>query len=54
MSEATLLPLEDALARYEGQYLYRVLEWTGGNKAAARLLNIPRRTLYRKLTKYHL
>ena len=55
MSEATLLPLEDALARYEGQYLYRVLEWTGGNKAAAaRLLNIPRRTLYRKLTKYNL
>ncbi len=55
MSEAPFLPLKEALVRYERQYLYQVLEWTGGNKAAAaRLLNIPRRTLYRKLAKYHL
>ena len=54
-SEVPFLPLNEALARYERQYLYQVLEWTGGNKAeAARLLNIPRRTLYRKLTKYNL
>ena len=55
MSEAPFLPLNEALVRYERQYLYQVLEWTGGNKAAAaRLLNIPRRTLYRKLAKYNL
>ena len=53
--EEDLLPLEDALARYERQYLCHALERTGGNKAeAARLLNIPRRTLYRKLAKYNL
>ena len=55
MSEAPFLPLNDALTRYERQYLYQVLDWTGGNKAAAaRLLNIPQRTLYRKLAKYNL
>ena len=55
MSEVPFLPLNEALARYERQYLYQVLEWTGGNKAAAaRLLNIPRRTFYRKLVKYNL
>ena len=54
MSEAPFLPLNEAWARYERQYLYQVLEWTGGNKAAARLLNIPQRTLYRKLAKYNL
>ena len=55
MSGVLFLPLKEALARYERQYLYRALEWTGGNKAAAaRLLNIPRRTLYRKLAKYKL
>ena len=54
MSEVPFLPLNEALARYERQYLYQVLEWTGGNKAAARLLNIPRRTFYRKLAKYNL
>ena len=55
MSEAPFLPLSDALARYEGQYLRHVLERTGGNKAeAARLLNIPDRTFYRKLAKYNL
>ena len=55
MNEAPFLPLNEALARYERQYLYQVLEWTGGNKAAtARLLNIPERTLYHKLAKYNL
>ena len=55
MNENPFLPLNEALARYERQYLYQVLEWTHGNKAAAaRLLNIPRRTLYRKLTRYNL
>ena len=55
MSEVPFLPLNEALVRYERQYLYQVLEWTDGNKAAAaRLLNIPRRTLYRKLTRYNL
>ena len=55
MSEVPFLPLNEALARYERQYLYQVLEWTGGNKAAAaRLLHIPRRTFYRKLVKYNL
>ena len=55
MSEAPFLPLNEALVRYERQYLYQVLEWTDGNKAAAaRLLNIPRRTFYRKLAKYNL
>ena len=55
MREVPFLPLNEALARYERQYLCQVLEWTGGNRAAAaRLMNIPRRTLYRKLTKYNL
>ena len=55
MSEVPFVPLNEALARYERQYLYQVLEWTDGNKAAAaRLLNIPRRTFYRKLAKYNL
>ena len=55
MSDAPFLPLNEALVRYERQYLYQVLEWTDGNKAAAaRLLNIPRRTFYRKLAKYNL
>ena len=55
MSEVSFLPLNEALAGYERQYLYQVLEWTDGNKAAAaRLLNIPRRTFYRKLAKYNL
>ena len=55
MNEVPFLPLNEALARYERQYLYQVLDWTGGNKAAAaRLLNIPRCTLYRKLAKYNL
>ena len=53
--ESPLLTLEDALARYERQYLRHALERTGGNKAeAARLLDIPRRTFYRKLAKYNL
>ena len=55
MSDDTLLPLEDALARYEGRYLRHALERTGGNRTeAARLLNIPDRTFYRKLAKYNL
>ncbi len=55
MSDDTLLPLEDALARYEGQYLRHALERTGGNKAeAVRLLDISERTFYRKLAKYDL
>ncbi len=55
MSEAPFLPLNEALARYERQYLYQVLDWTGGNKAAAaRLLDVPQRTFYRKLAKYNL
>lgn len=55
ISEDLLLPLEEALERYEGQYLRQALERTGGNRTeAARLLNIPRRTFYRKLAKYNL
>ena len=55
MREVPFLPLNEALTRYERQYLAQALEWTDGNKAAAaRLLNIPRRTLYRKLAKYNL
>ena len=55
ISEAPFLPLNEALARYERQYLCQVLDWTGGNRAeAARLLHIPQRTLYRKLAKYNL
>ena len=55
MSEDTFLPLEEALARYERQYLCQALERMGGNKAeAARLLNISERTFYRKLAKYNL
>ena len=54
-SDDTVLPLEEALERYEREYLGQVLERTGGNRAeAARLLGIPRRTLYRKLAKYNL
>ncbi len=55
MSEVPFLPLNEALVRYERQYLYQVLEWTDGNRVeAARLLNIPQRTLYRKLAKHNL
>lgn len=55
MSEDTCLPLEEAMGCYEGQYLSQALERVGGNKVeAARLLNISRRTLYRKLTDYDL
>ena len=55
MSEDTFLPLEEALECYEQQYLSQALERTGGNRVeAARLLNIPRRTFYRKLAKYNL
>ena len=55
VGEDTLLPLEDALARYERRYLRHALERTGGNRTeAARLLNIPDRTFYRKLAKYNL
>ncbi len=55
MSEAPFLPLNEALARYERQYIYQVLDRTGGNKAAAaRLLDVPQRTFYRKLAKYNL
>lgn len=49
------LPLQEALERYERQYLQRVLEQTHGDKAeAARRLGIAHRTLYRKLEKYGL
>lgn len=55
ISEDTLLPLEEALARYERQYLCQALEQTGGDKdEAARLLGLPRSTLYRRLAKYGL
>ena len=55
MSDDTLLPLEKALARYERQYLCQALERTGGDKdEAARLLDLPRSTLYRRLAKYGL
>ena len=55
ISEDTLLPLEKVLERYERQYLCQMLERAGGNKAeAARLLNISRQTLYRRLTNYNL
>ena len=55
MSEDTFLPLEEALARYEQQYLRHALARAGGNKAeAVRLLDISERTFYRKLAKYNL
>ena len=55
MSDDNLLPLEEALARYEEQYLRHALERTGGNRTeATRLLNISRRTFHRKLAKYNL
>ena len=55
MSEAPFLPLNEALARYEGRYLRHALERTGGNKAeAVRLLDISERTFYRKLAKCNL
>lgn len=55
MSDDTLLPLEEALARYERQYLCQVLERADGDKdEAARLLDLPRSTLYRRLAKYGL
>ena len=55
MSDDTLLPLEEALERYERQYLCHALERTDGDKdEAARLLDLPRSTLYRRLTKYGL
>ena len=55
MSEDTFLPLEEAMARYEQQYLRHALARAGGNRAeAARLLNLPQRTFYRKLAKYNL
>ena len=54
-SDDTVLPLEEALERYEREYLGQVLERTHGNRAeAVRLLNISRRTFYRKLAKYNL
>ena len=55
MSEETFLPLSEAIAHYERQYLCHALERAGGNRTeAARLLNISRRTFYRKLAKYNL
>ena len=55
ISEDTFLPLNEALAHDERQYLCHVLERVGGNKVeAARLLGLPRSTLYRKLAKYRL
>ena len=55
MSEDTLLPLEEALEGYERQYLCQTLERTRGDKdEAARLLDLPRSTLYRRLAKYGL
>ncbi len=55
MGDDTLLPLEEALERYEQQYLCHALERAGGNKEeAARLLDLPRSTLYRRLAKYGL
>jgi transcriptional regulator with PAS, ATPase and Fis domain len=55
MSEGTLLSLEEAMTRYERQYLCQVLERAGGDKdEAARLLGLPRSTLYRRLAKYGL
>ncbi len=55
MSEETFLPLSEAMERYEGQHLCHALERADGNRTeAARLLNISRRTFYRKLAKYNL
>ena len=55
MNEDTFLPLEDVLGHYEGQHLCHALERACGNRTeAARLLNISRRTFYRKLAKYNL
>ncbi len=55
IGEEELLPLKDALACYERRYLRYVLERADGNRAeAARLLNISRQTLYRRLADYDL
>lgn len=55
MNENTFLPLGEAVARYERLYLCHALERADGNKAeAARLLDISRQTLYRRLTDYNL
>ena len=55
ISEDTFLPLEEALECYERQYLCQTLERTGEDKdEAARLLGLPRSTLYRRLAKYGL
>ena len=46
---AELLPMEEV----ERRYILRVLEAVAGNKtAAARVLGIERKTLYRKLERY--
>ena len=43
------------LAEVEGRYVARVLAHTGGNKqAAARLLNVDRKTLQRMIQRHHL
>ena len=55
MGNNPFLPLEEALARYERQYLCQALEWTGGNRAeAARLLNVAQRTFSRRLAKHNI
>ena len=55
ISGATLLPLDEALERYERQYLCQALERTRGDKdEAAHLLDLPRSTFYRRLAKYGL
>ena len=55
MNEETFLPLSEAMDCYEGQHLCHALERACGNRTeAARLLNISRRTFYRKLAKYNL
>jgi DNA-binding NtrC family response regulator len=46
---AELVPLEE----FERRYILRVLEAVAGNKAAAaRVLGVERKTLYRKLERY--
>lgn len=53
--KSSILTVEDwmSLERLEGEYVARLLEHTGGNKlAAARILNVDRKTLDRMLAKH--
>jgi DNA-binding NtrC family response regulator len=50
---AELLPLSDAIGRFEHAYLLRALEQTSGNRSrAARMLGISRKSLWAKLKRH--